>query len=152
MYILGTIPTIWFALITAPYIDSGLIGIIQNLNIALNNPFDISWSKNSMKVILIFLLIYWLGIAVYESTRKNYRRKEEHGSAKWGIASELNKKYKQSPEIANKILTKNVRLGLNGKKHKRNLNVLVVGRKSAQVRLLAIASLTSCKQILHSCV
>ena len=61
-------------------------------------------------------------ILVYESTRKNYRRREENGSAKWGNASELNKKYKQ-PNNYNKILTKNVQLGLNGKKHRRNVNV-----------------------------
>lgn len=70
-------------------------------------------------------------IVIYESTKKNYRKGEEHGSAKWGIASQLNKKYMQKPDNMNKILTKNVRLGLNGKKHKRNLNVLVIGGSGA---------------------
>ena len=71
-----------------------------------------------------------MSILVYESTRKNYRRREENGSAKWGEAKELNKKYKQ-PNNYNKILTKNVSLGLNGKKHRRNLNVLVCGGSGA---------------------
>ena len=65
---------------------------------------------------------------MYETTRKNYRRNEEHGSAKWGNAVSLNKKYRQKDNY-NKILTKNVSLGINGKKHRRNVNVLVVGRK-----------------------
>lgn len=125
-YVLGIIPTVWFALLIAPYINDGLIGIINKFPGIMENPLNISWSKNSLKVILIFLLIYIMAIIIYESTKKNYRKKEEHGSAKWGYASDLNKKYKQNPNNANKILTKNVSLGLNGKQHKRNLNVLVV--------------------------
>ena len=93
-----------------------------------DNPFNILWSENSIKTILIFLLIYIFVIIFYESSKRNYRRKEEHGSARWGEARTLNKKYKQFPENMNKTLTKNVELGLNGRKHKRNVNVLVVGR------------------------
>ena len=72
-----------------------------------------------------------MAITIYISTRKNYRRREEHGSAKWGNATEVNKKYKQTPMEKNKILTQNVSLGLNGKKHRRNLNVLVCGGSGA---------------------
>ncbi len=131
IYALCIIPTIWLALIVAPNLNKGLVEIINGLAISINNPLNINWCENSIKSILIFLLIYILIIAIYESSRKNYRRKEEHGSAKWGYASQLNKKYKQKPDDMNKILTKNVRLGLNGKKHKRNLNVLVVGGSGA---------------------
>ena len=131
LYILGIIPTIWLALIIAPNMNDGLINIINSFTNSMNNPFNISWCENSIKAILIFLLIYILSIMVYESTKKNYRKREEHGSAKWGSASELNKKYMQKPENMNKILTKNVKLGLKGKQHKRNLNVLVVGGSGA---------------------
>ncbi len=71
--------------------------------------------ENSIRTIFIILIIYIFSILLYESTRKNYRRREENGSAKWGNAKELNKKYKQ-PNNYNKILTKNVTVGLNGKK------------------------------------
>jgi len=127
MYAIGIIPIIWLALLLAPYIKGGQIEIIKNCNIAISNPFEITFTENSLKTVLIFLLIYILSILVYESTRKNYRRREENGSAKWGEAKELNKKYKQ-PNNYNKILTKNVSIGLNGKKHRRNVNVLVIGR------------------------
>ena len=76
------------------------------------------------------MIIYIFSILLYESTRKNYRRRGENGSAKWGNAKELNKKYKQ-PNNYNKILTKNVSVGLNGKKHRRNVNVLVIGGSGA---------------------
>ena len=127
LYFIGIIPITWLALLLAPYTKGGLIEIIQNSNTAISNPFKIIFMENSIKTIFIFLLIYILSILVYQSTRKNYRKREENGSAKWGEAKELNKKYKQ-PNNYNKILTKNVSVGLNGKKHRRNVNVLVIGR------------------------
>lgn len=129
-YIIGIAPVIWTALLVAPYINGGIIGILKNSSNIFTRPFNISFTENSIKTVLIFLLIYLLAILVYESTRKNYRRREENGSAKWGDAKELNKKYKQSNNY-NKILTKNVSIGLNGKKHRRNVNVLVIGGSGA---------------------
>ena len=55
----------------------------------------------------------------------------EHGSAKWGDARAVNKKYRQRPDNMNKILTMNVRIGFDGHKHRRNLNVLVIGGSGA---------------------
>ena len=129
-YIIGIVPIIWTALLVAPYINGGIIEIFKNSSNIFTRPFNISFTENSIKTVLIFLLIYILAILVYESTRKNYRRREENGSAKWGDAKELNKKYKQ-PNNYNKILTKNVSIGLNGKKHRRNVNVLVIGGSGA---------------------
>lgn len=131
LYFIVIVPVIWFSLLVAPYMDKGIINVIKNGNMIFNNPLNITWSENSLKTILIFLALYFILIVLYESTRKNYRRKEEHGSAKWGDAKELNRKYKQLPENMNKTLTKNVEIGLNGRKHKRNLNVLVVGGSGA---------------------
>ena len=130
-YVLGIIPVIWFSLLIAPITKGGLISIINNLSSVFENPFKITWCENSIKTILIFLLIYVVCIVLYDSQRKNYRRKEEHGSAIWGDVSILNKKYKQLPANNNKTLTKNVCLGLNARAHKRNLNVLVVGGSGA---------------------
>jgi len=72
-----------------------------------------------------------MGIGVYFSTRRNYRKGEEHGSAKWGNAGMLNKKYQDKNASENKLLTQSVRIGLDGKKHRRNLNILVVGGSGA---------------------
>ena len=131
LYLIGIIPIIWIALLIAPNIDGGLFSILSNINNIFDNPFDIFLVENSKKTILIFLLIYFLSISTYEISKKNYRRNEEHGSAKWGMIKILNKKYKQFPIKNNKILTKNVSLGINARKHKRNLNVLVVGGSGA---------------------
>ena len=128
LYVFGIIPVIWISLLIAPYLSSGIVEITNNLNKIFENPFSIVICENSIKAVLIFLLIYILSILMYETTRKNYRRNEEHGSAKWGNSISLNKKYKQKNNY-NKLLTKNVSIGINGKKHRRNVNVLVVGRK-----------------------
>lgn len=130
LYIIGIIPIIWISLLLAPYTDGGIVNIVKNSNVIFSNPFNILFTEDSIKTILIFMIIYILLILIYESTRKNYRRREEHGSAKWGNIKELNKKYKQHNNY-NKILTKNISLGLNGKKHKRNVNVLVIGGSGA---------------------
>ena len=105
--------------------------IVQNLSKAIENPFSITVCEDSLKTVLIFLLAYGMGIGIYLSTRRNYRRREEHGSAKWGDAGAVNKKYRDKDLSANKLLTQNVRIGLDGKKHRRNLNILVCGGSGA---------------------
>lgn len=127
----GILPVVWLALLTAPYVSGGLVEIIRGLPVAMGNPFEIMVCEDSVKTVLIFLLAYAMGIGVYFSTRRNYRRREEHGSAKWGNAGALNKKYRDKDPSANKLLPQNVRIGLDGKKHRRNLNILVCGGSGA---------------------
>ena len=129
--ILGIIPTIWLALLIAPYINGGFPMIIKEFPNAINEPFNLSWCNDSARTMLIFIIVYIMGIGICLSNRKNYRRREEHGSAKWGVASQVNKKYMQKPFSNNKILTQNVGVGINAKKHRRNLNVLVCGGSGA---------------------
>ena len=127
----GIVPVIWLALMTAPYVGGGLVEIIRGLPVAMGNPFQITVCEDSVKTVLVFLLAYAMGIGIYFSTRRNYRRRVEHGSAKWGDAGTLNKKYRDKDPSANKLLTQNVRIGLDGKKHRRNLNILVCGGSGA---------------------
>lgn len=131
LYCLGLIPTIWLALLIAPSVNGGLPQIMKDFSDVIGNPFHITWCDNSIKVIIVFIIGYVMAITIYLSTKKNYRRREEHGSARWGNANEINKKYKQLPMDRNKLLTQNVCIGLNGKKHRRNLNVLVCGGSGA---------------------
>ena len=130
-YLIASIFVIWIAILVAPYTNGGIPNIIKNLGEVMDNPFSITWCENSLKTILIFLGIYVISIGMYVSTRKNYRRQEEYGSGKWGDTYRINVKYMQKPISENKILTQNVKLGLNGKKHRRNLNVLVCGGSGA---------------------
>ena len=128
---LGVIPVVWAALMVAPFLSDGLAGIIEGFTSGMADPMKVKWCVDSLKAILIFLLIYGLGIGVYLSTKRNYRKGEEHGSAKWGNARRTCKKYAEKDSRKNLILTQNVRMGLDGRKHRRNLNVLVVGGSGA---------------------
>lgn len=127
LYALGILPTIWFALLVAPFANGGITEIIQNLSEAFANPFNIVFCENSLKTVLIFLVTYALEILIYVSSEKNYRRREEHGSAKWGKPAVILKKYSDTEKEKNKVLTQNTAIGLDGRKHRRNLNVLVCG-------------------------
>lgn len=147
LIILGifTIPVVWLALLIAPYINNGLIEALPYLTKAINEPFHITLCKNTLKTIFIFLLIYGIGIGIYFSTLRNYRRQEEYGSAKWGSASKVNKKYADKTYSENKILSQNVRIGLDGKKHRRNLNTLVIGGSGAgKTRFYAKPNILQC--------
>ena len=129
LYFIGGIMIVWVALLIAPNINKGLIEIIKNLPNTFNNPFHIEICENSLKTIFIFLSIYILGIGVYLSTRRHYRRGEEYGSAIWGIPKQINKKYMQKPKEQNKILTQNINIGLIGKKHREKFKYFSLWRK-----------------------
>ena len=131
LYACGLIPVIWLGLLVAPYLDGGLVEIIKNLSVAFSNPFNISFCEDSVKTVLIFILVYVLGIGIYLSNDRNYRRREEHGSAKWGKTDTIKKKYMDKEVTQNKVLTQNTAIGLDGRKHRRNLNVLVCSGSGA---------------------
>ena len=131
LYCLGTIPVTWLALLIAPYMEGGLAGLIRNFGPAMENPFHVVLCADSGRVAAVLLLCYALAIGVCLSTQRNYRRREEHGSAKWGSTAQVNRKYADAHSTENKILTQNVAIGLDGRKHRRNLNTLVCGGSGA---------------------
>lgn len=131
LYCLGTIPVIWLALLIAPFMEDGLPGLIRNFGAAMSRPFHITLCEDSLKTVLVLLLCYGIAIGIYLSTQRNYRRREEHGSAQWGSPVQVNRKYADKFPTRNKILTQNVSVGLDGRKHRRNLNALVCGGSGA---------------------
>ena len=127
----GILPVVWLGLLIAPAVHGGLPEIVARFPAAMNNPFRIELCGDSLKTVLILLCAYGLAVGVVLSSRRNYRRGEEHGSAKWGSARTVNRKYRAAAPEANKIFTQNVRMGLDGRKHRRNLNTVVVGGSGA---------------------
>ena len=127
----GILPVVWLGLLIAPAVHGGLPKILTRFPAAMNDPFHIELCGDSLKTVLILLCAYGLAVGVILSSRRNYRRGEEHGSAKWGSARTVNRKYRAAAPEDNKIFTQNVRMGLDGRKHRRNLNTLVVGGSGA---------------------
>lgn len=121
------IPVIWLALLIAPYTPEGLAGIVQGFSGVMEHPFRITLCPESGRTVLVCLAIYGFAALYYASTVGHHRRGEEHGSADWGDAKTVNKIYRQEPDGENKILTRDVSIGLDGRKHQRNLNTIVVG-------------------------
>ena len=119
------------ALKIAPYWKNSIFDVVSEMEMIFADPWHIEWTNSSLKAVLFCLFAYVMGIGVWLSTRRNYRRGEEHGSAKWGNAAAVNRKYRQKPDFMNKILTQGVRIGFNAHKHRRNLNVLVIGGSGA---------------------
>lgn len=143
--VLGILPIVWLGLLIAPSVKGGLPEILPSLMNVMSDPFHIELCEDSVKAVLVLLLCYGMGVGIYFSTRRNYRRREEHGSAKWGSASAVNKKYAQQPKSENKLLTQNVAIGLNAKKHRRNLNTLVIGGSGAgKTRFFCKPNLMQC--------
>lgn len=130
-FVVGLIPVVWFAILSAPYMYDGLLNAVANISEAMESPFTFVWCDESLRTIFIFLIIYICGIGIYYSNKKNYRRQEEYGSAKWANKRAVNKKYSDQDYSQNKLLTQNVKIGLDGKKHRRNLNTIVIGGSGA---------------------
>lgn len=125
--VIGIMPVIWLALLTAPFLSGGLVEIITELPKAMEQPFRIKLCGDSLRTVLIFLISYGMGIGIYFSSKRHYRRGEEHGSAKWGDVKKINKKYSDKDFASNKIMTKNVWISYNMRKHLRNLLTVVIG-------------------------
>ncbi len=145
LYALGIIPAVWLGLLIAPAVSGGLPEIIAQLPAAMNNPFHIMWCEDSLKTALLFIATYGMGIGIYLSTKRNYRKGEEHGSAKWGDARAVGKKYRAKDTIGNKLMTQNVRIGYDVKHHRRNMNTLVAGGSgSGKTRFYAKPNIMEC--------
>ena len=139
---------VWLALLFAGCYQEGnkLFELLERITIALENPMQITFNEYSLKTVLFFLFFYAMGIGVYFSSRENRRPGEEHGSAKWGVVSQIVKRYADFKERFNNILfSQTMRIGLNAKKHRRNLNVLVVGGSGAgKTRFYAKPNIMQC--------
>ena len=122
------VPVVWGALLIAQSLGRGLPELLTNLTAALQHPLDIHWTDKSLLSILICTGLYIMGLCVYASEQRRTRDGEEHGSAAWGSPRQVNAMFRQKE---NKILTRHVRLGLDTHKHRRSLNVLVIGGSGA---------------------
>ncbi|MBQ8004064.1 MAG: type IV secretory system conjugative DNA transfer family protein, partial [Oscillospiraceae bacterium] len=139
---------VWLALIVAGAYAPGnnLFELFGRITESLNTPMRIKFNEYSLRSVLVFLFLYAMGIGVYFSSRENRRPGEEHGSAKWGNVSAIARKYEDKEDKkSNLIFTSRMRLGLNAKKHRRNLNVLVVGGSGAgKTRFYAKPNIMQC--------
>ena len=122
------LPVVYFAMVTASVYIPGenILALLERISTMVRRPDLLRWTAYTPRFLLVFLLLYGGGVLLYYADHENRRPGEEYGSAKWGNARELNKRYADR-DGKNVILTKRVSIGLDGYKHRRNLNILVVG-------------------------
>ncbi len=127
-YLIGIIPVVWLALLLAQSLGGGLPELLRNLTSALEQPTNIIWTDKSLPTILICLAAYGMAVLLYWTNQGRTRDGEEHGSAAWATPASVNVQFAQKDSIP---LTQHVRLGLDTHKHRRSLNVLVIGGSGA---------------------
>ena len=127
-YLIGIIPVVWLALLLAQSLGGGLPELLRNLTSALEQPTNIIWTDKSLPTILICLAAYGMAVLLYRTNQGRTRDGEEHGSAAWATPASVNAQFAQKESIP---LTQHVRLGLDTHKHRRSLNVLVIGGSGA---------------------
>ena len=130
---LMTIPVLWLAVIAAYAYEDGMTVFdwMGQFSVVIQHPFAIHWTAHTLKFMLGALVLYAFAIVMYYTSRHNRRPGEEYGSAAWGDPKKLNAKYRDKDPSKNVILSRNIQMGLDGRKHRRNLLQIVVGGSGA---------------------
>ena len=127
----GILPVVWLGLLIAPAAHGGLPEIVARFPAVMNDPFHIELCGDSLKTVLVLLCAYGLAVGVILSSRRNYRRARNTVRPSGARPEPSTENTGQLRPEDNKIFTQNVRMGLDGRKHRRNLNTVVVGGSGA---------------------
>ena len=133
MWVLLAFPVAWMGAVMAYAYEDGmnLFQLLGRFTAAMEYPFAIGWTAHTPRFVLGALVLYGFAVTLYLSSKENRRPGEEHGSAKWGKPRQLCAKYRDKDPVKNTLLTQNVRMGLNGKVHRRNLLQIIIGGSGA---------------------
>ena len=124
------LPLLWLAAGVAQITEQahGLSALAEGLTALLNDPLSLRWCSSTPKFLLAVLVLYPLGVYCYLLDQADRRPGEEHGSAHWGNAGELNERYRNRKDPWQEIiLSQNIRLSNDSYQHQRNLHVVVIG-------------------------
>ncbi|MDK8275397.1 VirD4-like conjugal transfer protein, CD1115 family, partial [Varibaculum cambriense] len=126
LVLLGAIFVSYMAIKLAPYMDGGLVYVVNNFSNAFVEPLRFKIVPNTVKTVSVFLLFYFLFILAQVSMRRNTRDGEEYGSEQWATRAEL-KQYQAKNQMGNKILSENIMYSINDRDHYKNTNICIVG-------------------------
>ena len=122
-------PVLYLAAVLASGYEDGMniIELMGRFAKLVERPFSLRWTGHTLKFMLVAVVAYGVTILFLFSTKENKRTGEEHGSARWGSARQLDRKYRDKDPERNTVLTQHVSMSLDGRKHRRNLLQIVVG-------------------------
>ncbi len=126
-----SIIVVWLGILASDCCEEGvkLTEFLSLFSERLQHPFRLSLNGYTVRCVFAALCMYALAVGYYYTSKGNKRTGEEYGSAKWGDAAALNRKYRDKTD--NIILSQHISMGLDGRRHKRNLNGIVVGGSGA---------------------
>ena len=122
-------PVLYLAAVLASGYEDGMniIELMGRFAEMVERPFSLLWTGHTLKFMLGAVVAYGVTVLFLFSTKENKRTGEEHGSAQWGSARQLDRKYRDKDPERNTVLTQHVSMSLDGRKHRRNLLQIVVG-------------------------
>ena len=122
-------PVLYLAAVLASGYEDGIniIELMGRFAEMVERPFSLCWTGHTLKFMLGAVIAYGVTVLFLFSTKENKRTGEEHGSARWGSARQLDRKYRDKDPERNTVLTQHVSMSLDGRKHRRNLLQIVVG-------------------------
>lgn len=134
LWVVFFVPLLWLAVALAQARSEAgnLAQMLEILSALANAPFSVRWTENAPKLVLIVSILYPMCVIYYVTEQANLRPGGEYGTARWGNAKSLNRKYwdRRHPR-SNYLFTQNVRMGMDSHKHRHNLNVMVIGGSGA---------------------
>ncbi|MBE5038421.1 type IV secretory system conjugative DNA transfer family protein [Subdoligranulum sp. DSM 109015] len=134
LWVVFFVPLLWLAVALAQARSEAgnLAQMLEILSALANAPFSVRWTENAPKLVLIVSILYPMCVIYYVTEQADLRPGGEYGTARWGNAKSLNRKYRDRRHPrSNYLFTQNVRMGMDSHKHRHNLNVMVIGGSGA---------------------
>ena len=111
---------------------------MERLNIVTGKPFADYWNAYSPKAIVGAVFVYAVGMLMYLTSRRNYMPGKEFGTAVFANPKQVNKDLADKEEGRNRILSQNIRMSMDTRKTRLNLNFLVIGGSGAGKTLFMV--------------
>lgn len=111
---------------------------MERINTVTGNLAVNYWNEDSVKAILIALSVYMIAVLMHMTSQKKYMPGKEFGTAELADPRKISKKFADKEESNKRILSLNVRMSMNTRKTRLNLNVLVIGGSGAGKTLFLV--------------
>ncbi len=111
---------------------------MEQINAVTGNLAANYWDENSVKAILIALSIYMLAVLTRMTGQKKYMPGKEFGTARFADPRRVSKRFADKEDRRNRILSMNVRMSMDTRETRLNLNILVIGGSGAGKTLFIV--------------
>ena len=111
---------------------------MERLDIVTGRLFADYWNVYSVKTIVGALCVYVCGMLMYITSQRKYMPGREYGTAVFANPYRITKKFGDKDNTKNRILSQNLRLSMDTRKTRLNLNFLVIGGSGAGKTLFMV--------------